>query len=117
MKNKPTPQRVNVSTSLCHLLALVLLVFCAISPQAYALDNGETPSEVQDLRYGVVLYHYYQQSYFDALTESLIGEEKVDIPFHGDSAKLLRGGMSLSYGMAEKAESIFNELLDSLGKT
>ena len=77
---------------------------------AFAITSHAAQS-VQALRYGTTLYHYYQQNYFDALTELMVAQQTGELGAHGQNAELLRGGMSLSYGMDLQAEQIFTALL------
>ena len=82
---------------------VLLLLFCGGSVRA--------AESVEALRYGVSLYHLYQGDYFDSLTELMVGQKLEQLGPHMENAELLRGGVSLSYGMDREAERIFQALL------
>ncbi len=91
-----------------HFCRWCILPLLFLSCSAFA----EKPlSSVADLRYGAALYEYYQGNYLDALTELMIAEQRGGIKGHGDNPKLIEGGISLSFGMEQKAGDIFSELL------
>ncbi len=68
--------------------------------------------EVQDLHYGEVLFHFYQQDEFTALTHLLAARQAERVTHHSAEAELLLGGLYLSYGQTDQATQIFNRLLD-----
>ncbi len=68
---------------------------------------------VKDLRYGVALYHFYQEDYFNALLELISAQQLQALPNHQTNAELLKGGISLSYGLDKQAEAIFSRLLSA----
>jgi hypothetical protein len=68
---------------------------------------------VQDLQYGEVLFHYYQQDYFTSIIRLLTARAQSRLPHHADEAELLLGGLNLSYGLRDEAEGIFTRLLDA----
>ncbi|MBR9911061.1 MAG: tetratricopeptide repeat protein [Gammaproteobacteria bacterium] len=74
--------------------------------------SAQPLSSVADLRYGVVLYEYYQGNYLDALAELMVAEARGGIRGHRENPQLIAGGISLAYGMHSKAAAIFDDLLD-----
>lgn len=66
---------------------------------------------VQDLHYGEVLFHFYQDDYFGAITRLLAARQGDRFRHHADEAELLLGGLQLSYGLYADAEAVFQRLL------
>jgi len=91
-----------------HLLCLCLgLLFHGIG-----LAGADKPQRVQDLQYGEVLFHFYQDDYFTAITHLMAAQSHSQLPHHRDEAELLLGGLQLSYGMFNEAEQRFQALLN-----
>ncbi len=84
------------------LAAAVGMMVCSSA----AIGNG-----VKDLKYGVVLFEFYQQKYFETLVEYEYAHERGGIQNHGNYPELLKGGVSLSYGLDEQARKIFSDLI------
>ncbi len=88
---------------------LLVLLQCA-TLQAWADDDPE--KVIRDLHYGEVLFYFYQDDYFSAITRLLAAKKLDRLPHHEDEAELLLGGLYLSYGQHVQAEQIFHNLLD-----
>lgn len=87
-----------------------LLVMLSLSTPVAAGSKYE--HEVNDLSYGVALYHFYQDKYFSALTDLMIAKERKPIEDQGVYPDLLQGSLALSYGLHDEAKEIFEPLLD-----
>lgn len=86
----------------------LMLVAVAVT----SVDAKEkSKTSVADLRYGVALYHYYQQDYIAALAELMVADTRDGIQGHGDNPELIAGGVSLAFGMQHHAEGVFNQIL------
>ncbi len=101
---KSTSSPVVIAALLCSSLSFSTLAVAAM------LESAPKTS-VADLRYGVALYHYYQQDYLQSLSELMVADARDGIHGHGDNPELIAGGVSLAFGMQNHAEKLFSELL------
>jgi tetratricopeptide (TPR) repeat protein len=93
-------------------IAAVCVALAIAAGAALAQDKGTLkPVRIKDLSYGEVLFYFYQDDYFDALTRLLAAEELKRVPHHEADAELLRGGLYLSLGNHNEAGAIFERLL------
>ena len=82
----------------------------AVSP--FVVSAQDTPDGgIRDLYYGEVLFHFYQQDEFTALTHLLAARDAGRVEHHAAEAELLQGGLYLSYGQHRLAGEIFERLL------
>ena len=93
--------------------AAVVAAFCAalLGPGPAAVAKDAPRREVRDLHYGDVLFHYFQDDYFDAVVRLEAARDFGRLPHHAAEAELLAGGMYLSLGLHTEADRIFNRLL------
>ena len=71
---------------------------------------------MQDPHYGDVLFYFYQDNFFEAITRLMAARETGRAKAHAEDGDLLMGGMLLSYGQLEQASGIFRHLLDTSAK-
>jgi hypothetical protein len=70
------------------------------------------PQVVKDLFYGDVLFHFYQDDYFGALTRLGAAQSLGKLAGQQAEAELLKGGLYLSLGQHLEAGRIFRTLLE-----
>lgn len=89
---------------------LLLCVWLATTSGSYAVSVK--PQQVLDLHYGEVLFHFYQEDYFTAISHLMVARQQNLLQHHLNESELLLGGLQLSYGMPDQAERRFDRLLD-----
>jgi tetratricopeptide (TPR) repeat protein len=93
-----------------RLQFLLFWIWLAAAANGFAVSVK--PHEVRDLHYGEILFHFYQEDYFTAITHLLVAQQQTHLQHHQQESELLLGGLQLSYGMLDQAEARFNRLLD-----
>ena len=83
----------------------LLLILALIPLQSWSEEN------VRDLKFGTILFDYYQQNYFNSLIGYEVAKARGELKHQKNEARLLQGGMTLSYGLPQQAEDIFLDLL------
>jgi tetratricopeptide (TPR) repeat protein len=94
-------------------LAAATAVAAELPPARFEPGTPVAGPRVQDLYYGEVLFRFYQDDHFTALTNLLAARSAARLPNHGPEAELLLGGLYLHYGQHLRAEQIFAALLES----
>ena len=83
-----------------------------VSTHLHVLGQLPVPlRQVKDLHYGEVLFHFYQEDYFTALTHLMAAQDQGKLDDNRRDGELLIGGLKLSYGLHREAEAIFRRLL------
>ncbi len=92
-------------------LAAALLPLSATPAAVWAFSSNV--NSAQELEYGAVLFEYFQHDYFHALVEQKYAESLKNRSALANTGQLVKGGMLVSYGLPNKAEPVFDELLSS----
>ncbi|GAC15556.1 hypothetical protein GLIP_2935 [Aliiglaciecola lipolytica E3] len=92
----------------------VTLSWLMVNTPAWSVQKCETV--MLDKAYQEILYFYFQQDFYQALTQFEVIQQACpnalsQISQPGVDPNLLKGGISLAYGLEEQAADIFNQLL------
>lgn len=68
--------------------------------------------QINDLRYGEALYHFYQEKYFTSITNLMVAKHRNPITTQDVDPELLLGGLYLYYGLHQNASNIFSDLIE-----
>ena len=92
--------------SLSKTLLLLLVM------NGYAHAETEIEHEVEDLPYGLSLFHFYQEKYFSAITDLLVAKHYKTLSSQDKNPELLLGGLYLSYGLQHKSAAILSNIIN-----
>jgi hypothetical protein len=94
------------------VLFVTTALLAALPLCAAKKDPDKIPvTRVQDLHYGDVLFYFYQDDNFEAITRLNAYEQWQLLPHHEAESQLLLGGLYLSLGLHNEAGQRFEQLL------
>ncbi len=96
---------------MARLLTLVAAALAVPAADAVAARDKDDGVVVQDLAYGEVLFEFFQDDYFSALTRLMAAQQRGELANHGAEGELMLGGLYLSYGQHRLAGEIFERVL------
>jgi hypothetical protein len=102
------------STARLYALCILLVLGAAVAWTVQAAEpsrDGPVPTKVRDLDYGDVLFHFFQDDYFESIVRLEVNRDFDRLQNHAAEAELLAGGLYLSLGLHTEAEQIFDRLL------
>ena len=102
------------STARLYALCIVLVLGAAAAWTAHADEparDAPPPTKIRDLDYGDVLFHFFQDDYFESIVRLEANRDFNRLSHHAAEADLLSGGLYLSLGLHSEAERIFDRLL------
>jgi hypothetical protein len=102
------------STARLYALCICLVLGAAVAWTVQAAEpsrDAPAPTQVRDLDYGDVLFHFFQDDYFESIVRLEVNRDFDRLQHHAAEAELLAGGLYLSLGLHTEAEQIFDRLL------
>ena len=84
--------------------------FCVSA--SFAASKLKDKKTVIDLDYGVALYYFYQEKYFEAARSIMVANELGRLAKQKEDGTVLLGGIYLQYGLHQDAENLFSYLAD-----
>src|SRR5690349_549608 len=98
-----------LATPLGALASVAIALAVLPAPANAAKKNVDTLPEttIQDLHYGDVLFYFYQDDDFEAITRLNAYEQWGLLSHHHDESQLLLGGLYLSLGLHNEAGKRF----------
>ena len=94
-----------------RLSAPLFCLLLTLSAGASASGRIDREHAVVDPGYGAILFEYYQQHWFAAMTQALMALDTGTLPTQRTQAQILLGALYAHYGMPDEAEALFRSLL------